>query len=247
MLTRMYYVTISNIHVMKRQPISEETKKESVKFFLRLVSLNLIAPIGLGLTLTLGGINFYDIKHTATALCWVSIFEFLSCFIEIGMIAGLFYYIKKTRAQLLEFWGNKDVMDNSVFMHAVAMVVAVLAQLLTNCAMFVLEIKEISEKATIKGAQITLIMMTVSLLLNAFQQVYLIQIYIKKIAFASYELSPQKLEADTYDTEFDDNTRVEDVLLFKEREHADTLQSATYNSSANPLTGRGQTEANSYE
>jgi hypothetical protein len=175
---------------MKRQPISEETKKESVKFFLRLVSLNLIAPIGLGLTLTIGGINFYDIKHTATALCWVSTFEFLSCFIEIGMIAGLFYYINKTRAQLFEFWGKKDLMDNSVFMHAVAMGVAVFAQLLTSFAMFMLDIKDITGTATIKGAQITLIMMTVSLLLNAFQQVYMIQNYIKKIAFASYELSP---------------------------------------------------------
>jgi hypothetical protein len=163
------------------------------------------------------------------------------------MIAGLFYYIKKTRTQLLEFWGKKDLMDNSIFMHAVAMGVAVLAQLLTCFAMFMLDMKDITGTATIKEAQITLIMMTVSLLLNAFQQVYMIQIYIKKIAYASYELSPQKLEADTYDTEFEDSTKVEDVLLFKEREHADTLQSATYNSSANPLTGRAQTEAYSYE
>lgn len=190
MLTRMHYVTISNKHVMKRQSIPDETKKESGKFFLRLVSLNLIAPIGLGLTLTIGGINFFAIDHTAKALCWVSIFEFLSCFIEVGMIAGLFYYIKKTRTQLLEFWGKKDLMANDVFMHAVAMGVAVLAQLLTSFAMFMLDMKDITGTATIKAAQITLIMMTVSLLLNAFQQVYLIQIYIKKIAFSSYELSP---------------------------------------------------------
>lgn len=81
-------------------------------------------------------------------------------------------------------------MANDVFMHAVAMGVAVFAQLLTSFAMFMLDMKDITGTATIKAAQITLIMMTVSLLLNAFQQVYLIQIYIKKIAFSSYELSP---------------------------------------------------------
>jgi len=109
------------------------------------------------------------------------------------MIAGLFYYINKTRTQLLEFLGKKDLMDNSVFMHASTMGVAVLAQLLTSFAMFMLDVKDITGTATIKAAQITLIMMTVSLLLSTFQQVYMIQVYIKKIAFASYELSPQKL------------------------------------------------------
>ena len=68
--------------------------------------------------------------------------------------------------------------------------------------------------------------MTIALLLSTFQQAYLIHTYIKKVVYASHEVQKsEKREPDQFDTEFEENTKVDEVLIQKESYAADLLVS----------------------
>jgi hypothetical protein len=136
MLTRMIWVTLGNEYVMERREIPKAQKERMEKVFLIIVSVNLIAPIGLGTVLVTQDINVFSIDHSSANLTWMYLFYFLNSAINIACVIGIFMCIKKTRQQLLESCGKAEMLDKSVFKHAIAMALAMIAQLLTTCAMF---------------------------------------------------------------------------------------------------------------